>query len=80
MGDNRKVQIELRPYTAIAVLSFLREYINQGNRDMPMLQAIHESVEEYEKQVCQSITQDQIEDARLENDVNFLTKRQPPLN
>lgn len=74
------VRILLRPYTAIAIMCYLRETINDSNRDVPMLQAIHESVDEYERQIYSNITTDQLSDAMLENEVNYLTNRQPGRN
>ena len=51
----RKVKIELRPYDALSILKFLREYINDENRNITQLAAIHETVDAYEKEIYKNI-------------------------
>ena len=72
-----KVKLELRPYTALTILSFCREYINDENINNSSLAAIHESVKEYEDEVYKKISTEELEDAILENRVNGLTGRHP---
>lgn len=73
-----KVKIELRPYTALAILKFCREFINDDNKDDSRFTAIHESVKEYEDEIYKRVTPAQLEDAILENRVNDVAKRHPP--
>lgn len=72
-----KVKIELRPYDAIAILSFLREFINDENKNDSRLAAIHETVKEYEDEIHKNMTSDMLEDAILENSINGLAGRHP---
>ena len=72
-----KVKLELRPYTALTILSFCREYINDENINDSRLTAIHESVKEYEDEIYKKISPQELEDAILENRVNDLTGRHP---
>lgn len=73
-----KVKLQLRPYTALGILSFMREYINKSNSNIQELAAIHEAVDEFEEEIGKNISTDQIEDARLEVRVNDITNRHPP--
>ncbi len=72
-----KVKLELRPYTALGILKFLREFVNDENRDDHRLVALHENVDEYEKEVHAKVTVEMIEDALLECKINELTGRHP---
>ncbi len=72
-----KVELKLRPYTALAILTFCREYINDSNKDNPNLAAIQESVSEYEAEIFKKMNTQQIEDAILENKINALANRHP---
>lgn len=74
---SKKVKIELRPYDALGILSFLREYINEKNRHDPKMAAIHETVDAYEKEIYKKVDLDMVEDASVENAVNRLCGRQP---
>lgn len=71
--DNTKVPIELTPYNALAILSFLREF----EYDEPHLKALGEAVQEFENSMCRGISVDQIEDAKAENQVNQLIGKSP---
>ncbi len=75
---SKLVKLSLRPYTALAILSFMREYINDENKSDHRLKAIHEACDEYQQQITENITDDQIEDAKLELHVNYITNRHPP--
>jgi lipoate-protein ligase A len=74
----KKVNLELRPYTALAIVKFCREFINDENKRDKRFAAIHESVQEYEDEVYKKISMNQLEDAILECMVNDLTERHPP--
>lgn len=72
-----KVCIELRPFDAITILCFLREYINEENNQIPELAALHECVDAYEKQIYAKLSNEMIEEAYLENAINDAAGRQP---
>lgn len=72
-----KVKLELRPYTALAILCFCKEYINDDNKNDPTFASIHESVNEYEQEINKKVSIQQLEDAKLENQVNQITGRCP---
>jgi len=74
----KKVNIELRPYDALAIISFLREYINADNVNDPRFAAIHESVKAYEDEIYKKLNNDHIDDAILECKVNDVAERHPP--
>lgn len=74
---SQKVRIELRPYDALEILSFLREYINEDNKNIPQLAAIHETVDAYEKEIYDKVNLEMLENAKLENEVNKICNRQP---
>lgn len=75
--ENDKVHIKLSPYTAMAILGFLREWVNDDVPDEYQYAAIKEAVAEYQKEVSVNMTNDQLEDARLENSVNKLIGKSP---
>ena len=72
-----KVKIELRPYDALQILTFLREFINEENKNLKEFAAIHESVNAYESQVYDNCTEEMVRGAELELSVNTLTQRVP---
>jgi hypothetical protein len=73
----KKVTIELTPYNTLAILSFLREYVNDETKGISEFQAINDAVDEYEKQVYSNISDSQIEDAIAESEVNDLIGKHP---
>lgn len=75
--DRNKVPIELRPYTAITILGFLREFVNDDLVGDYMFQALREAVDEYEQQVSRALTDEQLEEIRAENQVNQLIGKSP---
>lgn len=74
----KKVKLELRPYDALGILRFCREFINDDNKNDKRFTAIHESVKSFEDEIYKKINTDQLEDAILECKVNDLTDRHPP--
>ena len=75
---SKKVDISLRPYTAIVIKMFLREHVNERTKKDRQLSALQEAVEEYEQEVDNKVTVGQLSDALLEASVNDLTGRHPP--
>lgn len=73
-----KVKIELRPYDALAILTFCREYINDSNKHNPWFTAIHEAVSNYEEEIFNNLSTEQLADAKLECNVNYIADRHPP--
>ncbi|MES2287666.1 MAG: hypothetical protein V4547_18365 [Bacteroidota bacterium] len=67
-----KVKLELNPYTALAMLAFVREYINDDTKYDDRFKAIQDAAEEYELELAKKITNEQMADASMENKVNFL--------
>ena len=72
-----KVKIQLTPYNALSIFSFLREFINNENSDEPEFKAIHEAVNQYENEIVKNITEDHIDDFNAENKVNQLIGKSP---
>lgn len=72
-----KVKLELRPYSALAILAFCREYVNDSNKDDSRIVALHEAVKEYEDEIYKKVSGAHLDDAILENKVNELTGRHP---
>lgn len=77
LPENDKVHIKLSPYTAMAILGFLREWINDDVPDEYQYTAIKEAVAEYQKEVSDNMTNDQLEAAKIENSVNKLIGKSP---
>jgi len=73
----KKVIIELEPYNSIAILSFLREYINDETEGDYRFKAIQDAVDEYEQQIYKNVSEKQLEDAIAENEVNKLIGKWP---
>ena len=72
MADKTKVPIEMKPYNAITVLSFCREFINDDLCDEYKFQAIKEAVDELEFQLGRNLTDDQWDQIHAENEINQL--------
>lgn len=71
------IKIELTPYAALSILSFLREYINEDTQHRMEFQAINECVLEYEKEVFKKTDLDHLEDALVENNINKMLGKAP---
>ncbi len=72
-----KVKIELRPYDALHILAFLREFINDENKGIKQFSAIHECVNAFEIEVYKNCSMKMVGDAELELSINTLTQRIP---
>lgn len=72
-----KVKIELTPYAAMSLLSFLSEF----ESDMVGLgeqgKALWDAYKEYESEVVKNITNEQLEEGEAENKVNQLIGKSP---
>lgn len=72
-----KVKLELEPYDAITILSFLREFINEDNADVYQFKAIHEAVESFQDELASKLTAAQREEINAVNQVNQLIGKSP---
>jgi hypothetical protein len=70
------VKIELTPYNALTIVSFMREFV-QREEDDPKLQALCGAINQFEDQVIKNITNEQIDDCHAENQVNQLLGKSP---
>ena len=77
MSDVMKVPIALRPYNAMVILSFCREFINDDTCDEYKFQAIKEAVDELEIQLGRHLTEEDWEEIRAESQVNQLIGKSP---
>ena len=77
MTDNSKVAIELKPYNAVTILAFCREFVNDQSCDEYKFQAIKEAVDELEMQIARHLTDEQWEEINAENQVNQLIGKSP---
>jgi len=68
-----KVKLELTPYTAIAMLAFVREWVNEDTKNDPLYKPIQDACDEYEKEIVEKMTPTQLEDATMQNEVDKLT-------
>ena len=75
--DNSKVSIKMKPYNAVTILSFCREFINDDLCDEYRFQAIKEAVKELEMQLVRSLTDKHWEEITVENQVNQLIGKSP---
>lgn len=71
------VKIELSPYAALAILRFLREFINDDVKDDYQFRAIYEAVEEFNDQIYQNVTTAHLDEALAVNAVNKLIGKIP---
>lgn len=71
------MKIEISPYHAVTILSFLREFVKKGETDYKF-KALCESVNAYEDQFMENVTQEEWEDAMEEAQVNALIGKTPP--
>lgn len=73
-----KVKIELEPYNAVAILSFLREFVNEESCSGEyQFQAIFEAVYEYEQELAKRLTEKDWDEIRATNNVNQLIGKSP---
>lgn len=77
MPDATKVPLELKPYNAISILAFCREWVNDGTPNDYKFQALKEAVDELEHQLARNLTDEQWEEIRAENQVNQLIGKSP---
>lgn len=79
MADNTKVPIEMKPYNALSILSFCREFVNDDLIKEYKNQALREAVDELEQQLARHLTDEQWEEVRAENQVNQLIGKSPAI-
>lgn len=71
------IKIELTPYNACALKNFLREFINKKTETHKSLTAISKAVDQFEKEILDKITPEQIDEALHESNVNELLGYEP---
>lgn len=67
----------MKPYNAVTILAFCREFINDDSCGEYRFQAIKEAVEELEMQLVRSLTDKHWEEITVENQVNQLIGKSP---
>ena len=72
-----KVNLELEPYNAMTILSFLREYVTNDSCKDYRLKALLESADELEAELAKMLTEEHWEEIQLTNQVNQLIGKSP---
>ena len=75
--SDASVTIKMKPYNAMAVLSFCREFVNDDTCDEYRFQAIKEAVKELEDQLSARLTNEHWDEINAENQVNQLIGKSP---
>lgn len=73
----KKINIELTPYNAVAILSFLREYFNEETEGDYQFKAMQDATAQYEQEIYAKLSPDLLDDAMQENEVNRLIGKWP---
>ena len=73
----KNIKIELTPYDALAILKFCREFVNDGTKNDYRFKAIQDAIDEYEKEIYKKLSNEQLDDAIFENEVNRLIGKFP---
>lgn len=69
-----KVKLQLTPFTALEILSFLKEFQDVHH---PLWKGLSECITEYETEVYARTSMEQLEDAEAQRSVNRLLKKSP---
>ncbi len=78
MSDRKlKIPVELTPYNALTLLSFLWEFIPDKSSVPYNLTALKEAIDEYSDQIFLNITDEQFEDYKKENEINQMIGKSP---
>ena len=75
--DPTKVPLEMKPYNAVSILAFCREFINEDLEDDYKFQSIKEAVNELEEQLAINLTDAQWDEINAENAVNQMIGKAP---
>ena len=73
--SDQKVNIQLSPFDAITIDSFLQSF--EGEMNHPRLEALRKAINSYSEQVCSQMTEEVLEDAKAEQAMNQLLGREP---
>lgn len=79
MPKCEKIKIELSPYGALTILSFLREFIKKDDEVEYHFQSLAECIDEFENEIYSKSSIEQIEDGINEAKVNSLIGKSPPI-
>jgi len=71
-----KVKIEMTPYNALTILSFLKEF-ESDLENHPHCKSLKEAINNYEESLCHNMTSSQVDDAKAENAVNQMIGKSP---
>ena len=72
-----KIKIELTPYNALTLLSFIREFVNEENEDEYQFKAIHQAADQLEQEIADAMTEEHWEEVDRENQINQLIGKSP---
>lgn len=75
--DNTKVPLKMKPYNALAILSFCREFVNDDLDANYLFKAIKEAVAELEEQLGRTLTDEHWDEIHAENQINQLIGKSP---
>ncbi len=70
-----EINIKLRPSHCLEILNFLRQSINNNNRDNAKFQTIHEALNEFQRELFDNATADQLDYGMHEIEINMLIGR-----
>jgi hypothetical protein len=71
-----KVKIELTPFEAVQLHAYFKECMQVGE-GFPLLVALHDSMREFQRQVGETLTEDQLQDALAEQKMLALLGKEP---
>jgi hypothetical protein len=74
-----KISIKLTPYEILSILAFMREHINENNKNVRQMRSIHEVVESFEKEAINKLTDEDIDFAVFERYMNDFLGKEPPV-
>lgn len=79
MDNERKINIELTPYDALALLSFITEMLHGCNPKETRLTAILQAKENFFNEIAAKTTPDDLENCYVQREVNILLGKEPDL-
>lgn len=77
-SKDSKIVVSISAYSAISVLSFCREFINDDLSDEYQFEAIKEAVKELEETVAMQLTDEHWEEIHQTSQLNQLIGKEPP--
>lgn len=74
------VTINLKPYDAVSILAFCREFINADTPNDYNYSAIKEAVSSFESQLMDNLSEDNWKEIYFENELNQVIGKVPKKN